>query len=196
MKSYQTDELNPQLVYKLLSGSIVPRPIAWLTTQNEEGLVNVAPFSFFNVASSNPPLLSVAFTANKDSLNNLLATGEAVVHLVNADNVEQMNQTAARLSAEISEAEVFSLDLEASKTVKVPSLTASKVRFETRLYHHVPLQNEGHLVLLEVLNFSFADEVLDEENFHVDIDALQPIARLAGNDYAKLGERFSIARPE
>ncbi|MCE2142441.1 flavin reductase family protein, partial [Streptococcus thermophilus] len=69
MKSYQADELDEKTVYKLLSGSIVPRPIAWVTSQNSDGLVNVAPFSFFNVASANPPLLSISFTGNKDSLN-------------------------------------------------------------------------------------------------------------------------------
>ena len=66
MKSYQANELDEKTVYKLLSGSIVPRPIAWVTSQNLEGLVNVAPFSFFNVASSNPPLLSISFTGNKE----------------------------------------------------------------------------------------------------------------------------------
>lgn len=195
MKSYKADELNQQLVYKLLSGSIIPRPIAWITTQNADGLVNVAPFSFFNIASSNPPLLSVSFTANKDSFNNLLEIGEAVVHLVGKNNVEAMNQTAALLDADISEAEQFSIELTESKAVKVPSIKASPVRFETRLHQHFPLGEEGHLVLLEIIHFNFADEILDEQNFHIDVAALDPIARLAGNEYAELGKRFEIQRP-
>ncbi|QDK70301.1 flavin reductase family protein [Lactococcus protaetiae] len=196
MKSYKADELNQQLVYKLLSGSVVPRPIAWLTTQSQDGLVNVAPFSFFNVASSHPPLLSVAFTGNKDSLNNLLSTQEAVVHLVNSDNVELMNLTASRLPAHISEAEEFLIELTPSQMVKVPTIKNSSARFETKLYQHIPLEDEGHLILLEVIHFAFDDEILDEQNFHINTDKLAPIARLAGNDYAVLGETFTIKRPE
>ena len=196
MKSYQADQLDDKTVYKLLSGSIVPRPIAWLTSQNSDGLVNVAPFSFFNVASANPPLLSVSFTADKDTLNNLLATKEAVVHLVNRDNVALMNETAALLPADVSEAEHFSLDLEPSKVVQVPSLTAATVRLETRLFKHIPLGETGHIVLLEVVHFSFADDILDESNFHIDLDKLDPIARLAGNAYAGLGDQFEMIRPK
>lgn len=195
MKSYRAKELDEQLIYKLLSGSVVPRPIAWLTTQNEEGLVNVAPFSFFNVASANPPLLSVAFTGEKDSYLNLRTTKEAVVHLINSDNVVLMNQTAAKLAANESEAEKFALDLEPSQIVNVPSLVKSRVRFETQLYQEISLGQEGHLVLLEVVSLSFTDEVIDTEKFYIDIEALGPIARLAGNDYAKLGESFKIERP-
>ncbi|WP_288596655.1 flavin reductase family protein [uncultured Lactococcus sp.] len=195
MKSYRAKELDEQLIYKLLSGSVVPRPIAWLTTQNEEGLVNVAPFSFFNVASANPPLLSVAFTGEKDSYLNLRTTKEAVVHLINSDNVVLMNQTAAKLAANESEAEKFALDLEPSQIVNVPSLVKSRVRFETQLYQDISLGREGHLVLLEVVSLSFTDEVIDTEKFYIDIEALGPIARLAGNDYAKLGESFKIERP-
>ncbi|WP_276870009.1 flavin reductase family protein [Lactococcus taiwanensis] len=195
MKSYRSKELDEQLIYKLLSGSIVPRPIAWLTTQNEEGLVNVAPFSFFNVASANPPLLSVAFTGEKDSYLNLRTTKEAVVHLINSDNVVLMNQTAAKLAANESEAEKFALDLEPSQIVNVPSLVKSRVRFETQLYQDISLGQEGHLVLLEVVSLSFTDDVIDTEKFYIDIEALGPIARLAGNDYAKLGESFKIERP-
>lgn len=196
MKSYQADQLDDKMIYKLLSGSIVPRPIAWLTSQNKDGLVNVAPFSFFNVASANPPLLSISFTADKDTLNNLLATKEAVVHLVNGDNVALMNETAALLAADVSEAEQFSLGLEPSKVVQVPSLTAATVRLETKLFKHVPLPETGHLVLLEVVHFSFSDDILDDTNFHINLEKLNPIARLAGNEYASLGDRFSLIRPE
>ena len=157
--------------------------------------MNVAPFSFFNVASANPPLLSVAFTGEKDSYLNLRTTKEAVVHLINSDNVVLMNQTAAKLAANESEAEKFALDLEPSQIVNVPSLVKSRVRFETQLYQDISLGQEGHLVLLEVVSLSFTDDVIDTEKFYIDIEALGPIARLAGNDYAKLGESFKIERP-
>ncbi|WP_252899125.1 flavin reductase family protein [Lactococcus fujiensis] len=84
MKSFNVEELDERQIYKLMSGSIIPRPIAWVTTQNRSGLVNVAPFSFFNVVSSQPPLVSIAFTAKKDTFNNIMATKEAVIHLISS----------------------------------------------------------------------------------------------------------------
>lgn len=195
MKSYKAEELSADATYKILSGTVIPRPIAWLTTQNADGLVNVAPFSFFNIVSKNPALLSVSFTADKDSLNNIFTTKEAVVHLVTADNVAEMNQTAARLSADESEAEKFAIPLVPSKSVTVPSIKNSQVRFETKLYKHTPLENGGHLVLLKVVNFLIDDALIDEANFHIDMEAFKPIARLAGNQYAGLGEIFELKRP-
>lgn len=84
------------------------------------------------------------------------------------------------------------IELVPSQKVQVPSLKESKVRLETKLYHHLPLGENGHLVLLEVVNFSFADELLDEENFHVNLTKLKPVGRLAGDDYSTLGNRFSL----
>lgn len=194
MKKYKADDLTQQQIYKLLSGSVVPRPIAWLTTQNSDGLVNLAPFSFFSVASSQPPILSVSFTAEKDSFNNLLATKEAVVHLVSTDNLTQMNETAATLPAEISEADAFGIELIPSDMLTVPSIKNSMVRFETRLFQNIDLPR-GHLVLLEVINFIFDEAVIDDEKFYVDVKALDPVARLAGNQYGKLGDLFELERP-
>ncbi|MDR2833024.1 MAG: flavin reductase, partial [Streptococcaceae bacterium] len=79
MPQYKTQELPPPLVYKLLSGSVIPRPIAWVTTQNAQGVVNAAPFSFFNVVSAYPPIVSISMLNEKDTLNNLLANKEAVI---------------------------------------------------------------------------------------------------------------------
>ena len=196
MRKFVAAELSQQENYKLLSGAIIPRPIAWITTQNADGLVNAAPFSFFNVVSSQPPLLAVTFMSSKDSYRNLMATKEAVVQLVSGGNVEAMNQTAASLDASISEPEEFGIELVASDGVAVPGIQNSLARFECRLYRHVPLENDVHLMLLEVQNYVFDDQVVDPENLHVDAAALDPIARLAGNEYAQLGRRFEIVRPK
>ena len=112
MKNFTTDELNrlnPYLAYKLLSGSVIPRPIAWMTTQSPDGIVNAAPFSFFNVVSSQPPLVSISMLGQKDSVNNLLATKEAVIHFVSPVNVAAMNMTAASLPRQMSETDTFVL---------------------------------------------------------------------------------------
>ncbi|GFH40721.1 flavin reductase family protein [Lactococcus insecticola] len=203
MKSFTTAELNrvnPYLAYKLLSGSVIPRPIAWVTTQSADGTVNAAPFSFFNVVSSNPPLVSISMMGQKDSVANILDNGEAVIHFVNPDNVEQMNMTAASLPSQMSETQTFDIATEPSKTVKVPSITNAPIKFEAKLFKHVPVESNGYIVsnlmILEVTNFAFADNVFDETKFYVKPEELKPIARLAGNTYAELGDLFDIQRPQ
>lgn len=203
MKSFTTDTLNrinPYLAYKLLSGSVIPRPIAWVTTQAADGTVNAAPFSFFNVVSSQPPLVSISMLGQKDSVANLLATGEAVIHFVNPDNVEAMNMTAASLPSQMSETETFGIDTEPSQTVSVPSIKNTPIRFEAKLFKHLPIEADGYIVsnlmILEITNFAFSDAVFDENKFYVKPDAFQPIARLAGNTYAELGDLFDIERPQ
>jgi flavin reductase (DIM6/NTAB) family NADH-FMN oxidoreductase RutF len=202
VKSFKSQNLDPQLQYKLMSGSILPRPIAWVTTQNEDGVVNAAPFSFFNVVASGIPLVSLAIMRgwdSKDTAKNILATGEAVIHLVNADNVEMMNQTAASLPHDLSEIDLFNIETVPSETVSVPSIKNATIRFETKLFKHVSIETEGviltDLVILEITNFVFDERVINLENAHINVDELRPIARLAGNDYATLGKSFTIQRP-
>ncbi|GAB2025159.1 flavin reductase family protein [Lactovum odontotermitis] len=196
MKSYKADNLTEKEVYKLLSGAIIPRPIAWLTTQNADGLVNAAPFSFFTVVSSEPPIVAISMTAMKDSVRNLLETGEGVIQLVSSNNIEQMNQTASTLPADESEVLKFGIPTVNSEVVSVPAVKDSLVRFEVKLYQHLPVGKHSHLMLLEIVNFAFADDLLDAENFHVNAEKLDPVARLAGNNYAQLGRIFEIKRPK
>ncbi|GAB2027763.1 flavin reductase family protein [Lactovum odontotermitis] len=196
MKSYIADNLTEKEVYKLLSGAIIPRPIAWLTTQNADGLVNAAPFSFFTVVSSDPPIVAISMTAMKDSVRNLLATGEGVIQLVSSNNLENMNQTASTLPADESEVLKFGIPTIDSEMVSVPAIKDAQVRFEVKLYQHLPVGKKSQLMLLEIVNFVFADDLLDSENFHVDAERLNPVARLAGNNYAQLGHIFELKRPK
>ncbi|WP_096816976.1 flavin reductase family protein [Lactococcus fujiensis] len=196
MKSFNVEELDERQIYKLMSGSIIPRPIAWVTTQNRSGLVNVAPFSFFNVVSSQPPLVSIAFTAKKDTFNNIMATKEAVIHLISSQNVKEMNLTASKLNSNESEADKYDLELIPSQRVTVPSLKNSLVRFETVLYKHIPLENDAQFVILKLKNFIFDEEVLEESSLHILAEKLDPVARLAGNNFATLGEQWTLIRPE
>lgn len=196
MKSFNVEELDERQIYKLMSGSIIPRPIAWVTTQNRSGLVNVAPFSFFNVVSSQPPLVSIAFTAKKDTFNNIMAIKEAVIHLISSQNVKEMNLTASKLNSNESEADKYDLELIPSQRVTVPSLKNSLVRFETVLYKHIPLENDAQFVILKLKNFIFDEEVLEESSLHILAEKLDPVARLAGNNFATLGEQWTLIRPE
>ena len=137
MQHFNAKELNTKQMYKFLTGSIIPRPIAWITTQNPETqVVNAAPFSFFSVASNVLPLISVAILRNdgkiKDSARNLLASRQGVVHIVSEDLVEEMNRTAAQLPDTESEIDLTELTLTASHTVTVPAIKEAKIRMKPR----------------------------------------------------------------
>ena len=205
MINLSASELSPHEQYKLLSGSIIPRPIAWITTQNTAGLINLAPFSFTTGISNQLPLLSIAILrerqAPKDTAANLLARHEAVVHMVSTDLTKAMNQTAARLAPDQSELTLIDLPLIPSTEIQVPGLQAARIRFETSLYQYVPIRNAAGIIMtdlfiLEIRQFHFAETVLDLPTLHVNPTALAPIARLAGPNYAELGRTFTLRRPK
>lgn len=205
MINLSASELSPHEQYKLLSGSIIPRPIAWITTQNTAGLINIAPFSFTTGISNQLPLLSVAILrerqAPKDTAANLLARHEAVVHMVSTDLTKAMNQTAARLAPDQSELTLIDLPLIPSTEIQVPGLQAARIRFETSLYQYVPIRDAAGIIMtdlfiLEIRQFHFAETVLDLPTLHVNTTALAPIARLAGPNYAELGRTFTLRRPK
>ncbi|MGM0153830.1 flavin reductase family protein [Enterococcus sp. 3G6_DIV0642] len=187
--------------YKLLIGSIIPRPVAVVSTQSADGIVNIAPFSFFNIVSSEPVILSLAIQRKegelKDTARNLLATKEAVVHILDQTNVQEANKTAALLPADQSELTVSGFTTTISKTIAVPGLNEASVRLETILHQHVPIkkdqQTTADLLLLEVVGYQIAEDVYQDGK--IDPRALQAVSRLAGNSYATIGEIFDIKRP-
>ena len=196
-----TREHPSSTLYKILTGTVIPRPIAWVSTVDEKGTNNLAPFSFFNAVGEDPPhiVFSTVRTGdkNKDTLNNILANGEFVVNLVTEDVVEKMNRTSAPVEPHVDEFELAGLtpldsDLIAPKRVK-----ESPVNFECKLVHHYFLedhQNGGAAVMIgriEVMHV--ADEILGERN-RINLDKYKPVARLAGSNYTTLGEIFSIKR--
>lgn len=187
--------------YKLLIGSIIPRPVAVVSTQSIDGIVNIAPFSFFNIVSSEPVILSLAIQRKegelKDTARNLLATKEAVVHILDQTNVQEANKTAALLPADQSELTVSGFTTTTSKMIAVPGLKEASVRLETILHQHVPIkkdqQTTADLLLLEVVGYQIAEDVYQDGK--IDPRALQAVSRLAGNSYATIGEIFDIKRP-
>jgi len=206
MQHYASKSLNSAKRYKLLSGSIIPRPIAWVTTLSTKPkqTLNIAPFSFFSAMSSELPLITLSIGRKHDQLKdtaaNILDNQEAVVHLVSQSLATEMNQTAASLPRGQSELNLTHLDLTPSKTISVPALTAPKVRFETTLYQYVPVTGDNAQVLsdlfiLEVTDFYFADDVLDPKTFHVNATRLGPLARLAGSTYGTVDDLFEMKRP-
>lgn len=197
MLSFDPEKQTERENYKLLIGSIIPRPIAFVTSKSGEGIINAAPFSYFNIVSSNPPMLSVSVqrkgSERKDTARNILAGGEFVVHIVDEENVFEVNETAASLPPDESEIDVTKLTLVDSEVVGVPAVKQSKVRFECVLQQAVELPHNdlliGRIVRIHV------DEAI-YENGRIDPEELKPVSRLAGTNYAKLGEIFSLKRPD
>lgn len=188
--------------YKLLIGSVIPRPIAFVTTMDENGIVNGAPFSYFNVVSSNPPMLSVSIQrkngARKDTAKNIVTAEEFVIHIVDEDNLEKINETAASLPYGESEMDHAGLELIASDILQTPGIVEAKVRYECELVHTWQIKNDGVLTgdffIGRIVRFH-VDEAVYEAG-KINYDALKAVSRLAGHDYAKIGELLTMARPE
>lgn len=201
MKEIRPEVLSQKENYKLLIGSIIPRPIALVTTESDDNVLNIAPFSFFNVVSSDPPILSIAVQRvngeMKDTARNIIQNKEAVVHIVDTDNVRDANQTAALLSHEESELERTNFETVDSVEVSVKGLKQSKVRFEAVLYDDIVIEKDGQpisdLLLLEVKYYHFDEGIYDDG--YINKEKLKAVSRLAGNDYAEIGHTFAIERP-
>jgi flavin reductase (DIM6/NTAB) family NADH-FMN oxidoreductase RutF len=193
-------EVTYQVCYKLMIGSIVPRPIALVATVSAAGNMNLAPFSYFTAVASNPP--TICFCPGrrapggetKDTLANIEQTGEFVVNVVTEDIATQMNESATDYPPEIDEFEVTGLTPVPSDVVAPPRVKESPINLECRLDRviHIgkPEAGGGALVLGEIVRFHVADRLY--KNGRIDIDALNPLGRLAGSGYATLGKRISM----
>lgn len=190
--------------YKLLTGTIIPRPIAFVTSVAGDGTINGAPFSYFNIVSSNPPLISISIQRQsgkqKDTARNILAGKEFVVHIVDEQNVEEINETAASLPADQSEISLANLTIVDSEKVSVPGVREAKVRFECSLEHSIELggvtdQPGADLIIGKVLQFHINEQIIFGDK-KIDPDKLRAVSRLAGANYAKIGTVFPIQRPK
>ena len=190
-------------VYKLLIGSVVPRPIAFVSTVDPEGAFNVAPFSFFTVASSNPPVL--VFTVGrrdpsrdprKDTLRNITTAREFVVNVVSEEIGEKMNLCAGEYPPDVDEFKLSGLTPIPSDLVKAPRVAESHINMECRLLYTISmsaLPTGGNLVLGEVIRFHIDDGYF--QNYRIDADKLRAIGRMAGNSYTRTMDRFDMIRP-
>lgn len=194
-------ETDSGILYKLLTGLVIPRPIGWISTVDQNGVNNLAPFSFFNVVGEDPPhvMFSTVRTGNKnkDTLNNVLTNKQFVVNLVTEDLVEQMNTTSNAVDCTIDEFQLADLTPISSELIEPKRVAEAKAHFECEMVHHYFLEdhkNGGACVVIgKVLMMHIADEIL-LENYRINLDKYQPVARLAGSNYSKLGETFSIKR--
>lgn len=187
--------------YKLLTGIIIPRPIGWISTVSPNGEYNLAPFSFFNAVGEDPPhvMFSTVRTGdkNKDTLNNVLATKQFVVNMVTEDLVEKMNTTAQVIPSDESEFDLAGLTPIDSVKIKVPRVKECLVTLECEMVHHYFLEdhkNGGACIIIGKVLLFHVDEKVLLEGTKINMDIYKPVARLAGSNYSKLGEIFSIKR--
>lgn len=178
--------------YRLLCGIVVPRPIAWITSISEAGVVNAAPFSSYNYVAHSPPMLAVNIGSRsgalKDTARNIEKSREFVVNVATVANMETMHKTSAEFAPDASETDILGIELLPSQHVKPPRIAISPVQMECRLNQVVRLGKLNTLYIGEVVAFHLSSEVYDGR--HVDSVKMQPVARLGGPFYAGLGEIF------
>jgi flavin reductase (DIM6/NTAB) family NADH-FMN oxidoreductase RutF len=201
---YETDKNDHGLRYNPLKACVVPRPIGWISTIDAAGAINVAPFSFFNLLSYDPPF--VLFSAGshevdggrKDTVANVEATGEFVYNMATWAQKDQMNQTALIVDRTIDEMAAAGLEPEPSRVVRPPRIKGSPVQFECRLHQIATLpgrvpSSDHQLVIGRVLAVHIADAALTEDG-RVDVLKLRPIARLGYKDYVSVDAIFQMEK--
>lgn len=199
---FDFSRIAPMRRYELLLGTVVPRPIALVTTLSRDGVVNTAPYSLFNVMSHDPPIVAFSVLPSptgqmKDTGQNILANGDFVVNLVSEDIAEAMNLTCIDAPANVSEAELAGLATVASTAVAPPRLAASPVALECRFVTSLTFGSNQTIIFGRVLHAHIPDElVLDAENCIVDTPKLRLIGAMhAAKYYSKPGDMLEMIRP-
>ena len=188
---FDPGEMSSRDFYRLLTAVVVPRPIAWVSSTSKAGVDNLAPHSFYTVASVSPPIVQFTSVGEKDSLRNIEARGEFVVNLTPAWLFEEVNATGTDFPAEISEFDAVGLTREPSTTVEPPRVKESPVALECRLHQTLPM-GDCILVFGEVTHAAVSAEVLDGS--HPQMDLLEPLARLGRNEWGTTGPIREIRR--
>ena len=199
MISKVPDELPPRDAYRLMLSVVAPRPIAWVSTIGADGTLNLAPFSFFNGVSAQPPVVSVAIGprrggGDKDTIANVRSTGELVVNVVSEAMAEAMVKTSGDYEADVDEFDLAGFAKVPSDAVKPFRVKESPLAFECGVLQIVRVGEPAtSLILAEVLVVHAADEILTDGL--PDAQKFRPLARLGGIAYARLGDRIEIPRP-
>jgi flavin reductase (DIM6/NTAB) family NADH-FMN oxidoreductase RutF len=185
-------EHTPRENYFLLTSLVVPRPIAWVSSLGPDGVRNLAPHSYFNIASSDPPIVHFTQTGRKDTLTNVEATGEFVISLVSTELTEAMNLTAADFPPDQDEFTWAGVEAAPSLHVAPPRVAAARAAMECRVRTIIPMGN-GNMVFGDVLAFHVDEAVLKDGR--VDLAGLSAVGRLGGSWYAAVDDPFRLDRP-
>ncbi len=195
--TFDLTTLPPSDRYKLLASLVTPRPIAWVTTVGSEGVVNAAPFSFFNVFGSNPPIVTFApgnkdKHTPKDTARNIRETGEFVIHLIGEDLAQAMVNTSATLPHGESELAGLNLTTAPSKKISVPRIIEAPVALECT--QHTTLEIGSNRLIIGVVHLIHAKDGLINEDLQLDPSLYHPIGRMASPDrYCRSSDQFEIS---
>lgn len=185
--------------YKLLAGLVIPRPIAFVTSVSRTGVVNAAPFSFFNMVSTTPPICMIGIDPRsegglKDTAVNIFERAAFVVNLVDEALGPQMSLCSTDYPAETSEVELAELALASSEKVDVPRLSAAPASLECKFRQKVEIAKDHFMIIGDVVQLHVRKGVIEETNLRTNLCQYRPLSRLAGNHYATLGERIVLER--
>ena len=194
------DELSAQALFNVMTGSIVPRPIGWISTVDQNGIRNLAPYSMFTAVCAKPP--TVVFCpsyqpplfAEKDTYRNIAQSGEFVINFVNDETVAAMDATAAHVGPEVDEFELAGVTPLPSKIVKPPRVAESPISFECKLHELITIgltNGGGHIVIGTVVYMHFAEGIYSDDN-HIHFDEYRPIGGLVGHSYAHIDDLFGV----
>jgi flavin reductase (DIM6/NTAB) family NADH-FMN oxidoreductase RutF len=182
-------------IYRLMTGIVVPRPIAWVTSLSSSGVLNLAPFSAFTFVAQKPPMLAISVGRKgpiyKDTAHNILANEEYVIHIADSPLMNAVHDSSAGHPSDVSEVERLKLETIASEMIRVPRLAAPPVAMECRFRQCLEFgETKSRLIVGEVVMFHIRDGVLN--NGKVETAALDPIARIGGPRYARLGDIVTL----
>lgn len=199
--NFDISEIETQEKYRLLTGGITPRPIAWISTRSKDGIDNLAPYSFFTVASCNPPILlytqiTQRSAVDKDTLQNLQETGECVVNIVNSNLLEKMNMTSANIGTDQSEFDHAAVKHAPSLKVTPLSVKESPVRYECTLREVITvsdLPSGGTVVLLDVKSIYVRDDLYS--NGIINQDIIDSVGKMGGDSFSLTTKQLDLDRP-
>lgn len=208
MLRFEPGKDSPANLYKLMIGMVVPRPIAFVSSIDEHGIRNLAPFSYFMACSADPPV--ICFVAShrsgplpaKDTLTNILATKEFVVNIVSEEFADKMNLTSAEVSPEVDEFVISGLTPLRSELVQPPRVAESHAHMECSLRQTLPISNEAGatntIVFGNVLRFHVDEAILygNGDGYKIDPEKLKAVGRMGGPTFTRTRDRFDLARPK
>jgi flavin reductase (DIM6/NTAB) family NADH-FMN oxidoreductase RutF len=198
---YAASELTAHERYKLLISFVLPRPIAWLTTIGPTGVVNAAPFSFFNVFAEDPPLCMVAINKRpdgriKDSWKNIERTGEFVINLTDEPLAQAMHESSGDFPPDIGEPDYLKLGLAPSTAIKPPRLAAAPWSLECKIWQVINVKDDRQLIIGEGVHFHVRDELWDPKAMRVLMDKYQPVGRMFADRYCRTNDRMLFPAAE
>ena len=191
---YAPENLQPRDRYKLLAGFVLPRPIAWVTSIGPGGVVNAAPFSFFNVFAEDPPLVMFAVNKRpdgrlKDTWLNIQRTGEFVVNLTDEPLAQAMHDSSGDFPPDVGEPDYLGLKLAPSTRVAVPRLADAPWAMECKVWKTMNVKDNRHLIMGEGVNFYIRDELWDPDTMRVHMERYHPIGRMFADRYCRTDDR-------